>query len=134
MPRRWLFLPANDLFHAAHWFVLRALYLVVGHWILSPLLVTHSIRYALCSSTLLYESRKRNSLPCLPLSSPNKVQCILYKVLWVLKLCQGKTQHFFCFSDRKCTICYGIYGLGHKMTWCFCLEVAIGLLAVTRLE
>jgi len=24
--------------------------------------------------------------------------------------------------------------LGHKMTGCFCLEVAIGLLAVTRLE
>ena len=55
-------------------------------------LVTHSIRYALCSSTLLYSSRKRNCLPSLSLCSPNKVQCILYKVLWVLKLCQGKTQ------------------------------------------
>ena len=30
LPRRWLFLPANDLFHAARWFVLRALYLVFG--------------------------------------------------------------------------------------------------------
>jgi len=54
-----------------------------------------SIRYALCSSTLLYSNRKRNCLPCFPLSSPNEVQCILYKVLWVLKLCQGKTQQSF---------------------------------------
>jgi len=29
--------------------------------------------------------------------------------------------------------CY-FHGLGHKMTGCFCLEVAIGLLAGTRLE
>jgi len=44
-----------------------ALIVSAGKWfILSPLLVTHSIRYALCSSTLLYESRKRNCLPCLP--------------------------------------------------------------------
>jgi len=46
-------------------------------------------------STLLYSSRKVNCLPCLPLSSSNKVQCILYKVLWVLKLCQGKTPFTF---------------------------------------
>jgi len=32
-----------------------------------------SIRYALCSSTSLYSSRKRKCLPCLPLCSPNKV-------------------------------------------------------------
>jgi len=69
------------LFHAALWFVLRALYLVVGRLIPSPLLVTHSIRYALSSSTLLYSSRKRNCLPCFPFSSLNKVQCILCKVL-----------------------------------------------------
>ena len=61
----------------------------------SPLLVTHYIRYALCISTLLYSSCKRNCLLCFLLSSPNKVQCILCKVLWILKLCQGKTQQSF---------------------------------------
>jgi len=31
------------------------------------------------------------------------------------------------------TWCY-FYGLGHKMTGCVCLEVAISLLAMTQLE
>jgi len=87
-----LFLPANDLFYTEHGFVLRALYLLVGRQILSPLLVTHSIQCSLYNSTLLYLHRKQNCLPCFPLSSLHKVQCILYKVLWVLKLCHGKTQ------------------------------------------
>jgi len=52
----------------------------------------YSIRALQLYITVL--SRKRNCLPCLPLSSPNKVQCILHKVLWVLKLCQGKTQQY----------------------------------------
>ena len=36
-------------------------------------------------STLLHSNRKRNCLPCFRLSSSNKVQSILYKVLWVMK-------------------------------------------------
>jgi len=41
---------------------------------------------------------------------------------------------YFCFPDWKCTTCDVIFGLGHNMTGCFWLEVAIGLLAMTWLE
>jgi len=84
--RKMIFIPRRTLICFA-----RSVHL--GRWLNTTAFLDNlSIRYALCSSTLLYSSRKRNCLPCLPLSSPNGVQCIVYKVLWVLKLCQGKTQ------------------------------------------
>jgi len=85
------FLPANDLFHAVRWFVLRLLYLLVDRWILSPLLVTHSILCVLYSSTFLHSNILTvcGNVCCINrYPSPNKVQCVFVQGA----LCQGKTQ------------------------------------------
>ena len=78
--------------------------------------------------TSFYPSRKYQLVAALHYSSNGKMtKAGLY--LW-----RQNTKYVFFRLKVHDTWCYCFYGLRHKMAWWFCLEVAIGLLPVTRLE